>query len=287
MSGIEISRDISQYKPMIKGIMLENYLKLVIAFLTGERQINYLKKQNKKICLISLPWGKELIFAAGAVPIHFPRVGDFESHPIVKALTFGKKFGWINLMNAVRNLKRILGENYYAKFIYEIIYNIFANYDRYIKIGEEDGIFPLDACFGTRMLYGNIIDNAKDVDFSLGLGTRCNWFSKYFEVVRDFPKPDNSGVIPLLMLEIPNINDSNGFNTLKENINQLLAKIEDITEKSVTDNSLKKYAKLTNTIRRNIRKLMYFWSKEYIKLPPLAYTNLFALIHIAFTDLLG
>ncbi|MHA1252676.1 MAG: 2-hydroxyacyl-CoA dehydratase, partial [Candidatus Helarchaeota archaeon] len=179
-----------------------------------------------------------------------------------------------------RSLRYITGEEFYLKLIYEFIHAIFWNYDRYIKIGEEDGMFPIDSCFGTRMLYGNIIDNAKDIDFSLGLGTRCNWFSKYFEIVKDYKSPDNKR-IPLIMLEIPNINDENGYKTLKENINQVIDQMEKITGKSITNNDLYKIAVLSNSIKKAYKKLMLMWSQDTIKIPPLAYTNLFALIHIA------
>ncbi|MHA1694891.1 MAG: 2-hydroxyacyl-CoA dehydratase family protein [Candidatus Helarchaeota archaeon] len=278
---------IPQYRPMINGILIENYLKLVMAFLSSKSQMQYFRKSGKKIGMISLPWGREFIFASKAVPIHFPRVGNFESHPILKALNLGKSFGWTNLMNVVRSLKYLTGDKFYIKLIYDFVHAIFWNYDRYIKIGEESGIFPLDSCFGTRMLYGNIVDNSANIDFNLGLGTRCNWFSKYFEIIEDFPKPGNKGKVPLLLLEIPNTFDDNGFNTLKENINQLLGNLEKITGNTITNNDLYKSAVISNSIKKYFKKLMIMWSGNNIKLPPLAYTNLFALLHIAFTDYLG
>jgi len=281
------SEDLSQYHPMIKGIMVENYLKLVMAFLSSKSQMRHFKKLGKKICMMSLPWGRELVFAAGAVPIHFPRVGDFESHSILKALNLGKNFGWTSLMSVVRSLKLLTGDKFYTKLIYEFIHSIFWNYQKYIEIGEEDGVFPLDACFGTRMLYGNIIDNANDIDFSLGLGTRCNWFSKYFEIVDGFAKPDGEEKIPLLMLEIPNTADQHGFNTLKDNINQLIGHLEQITGNSITNNDLHRIATFSNSIKKNYKTLMLMWAKDKITMPPLAYTNLFALIHIALTDYLA
>ncbi|MHA1269913.1 MAG: 2-hydroxyacyl-CoA dehydratase [Candidatus Helarchaeota archaeon] len=287
MPDLDNNEELSKYHPMIRGIMVENYLKIVMTFLSSKSQIKYYRGQGKKICLISLPWGRELVFAGGAIPIHFPRVGDFEKHPILKALNFGKNFGWTSLMGAVRSLKYVIGEKFYTKMIYEFIHNIFWNYDRYIKIGEEDGIFPLDACFGTRMLYGNIIDNADNIDFTLGLGTRCNWFSKYFEVVDGFSRPSDGSKIPLIMLEIPNIDNKNGFETLKENINQFLGELEEFTGNSISEHDLFKIAKLSNSIKRSYKKLMLMWSKDIIRMPPLAYTNLFALLHIAFTDYLA
>ncbi|MBD3230547.1 MAG: hypothetical protein GF329_20375 [Candidatus Lokiarchaeota archaeon] len=279
-------RDLSQYRPMIKGIMFENFLKLVMTFLSSKSQIDQFKKQGKKICMISLPWGRELVFASGSVPIHFPRVGDFESHPILKALNLGKNFGWSNLMNVVRSLKHITGDKFYTNLIYDFIHNIFWNYDRYIKIGEEDGVFPLDACFGTRILYGNILDNADVIDYSLGLGTRCNWFSKFFETIINFPK-SNGEAIPLFMLEIPNTKSDHGYRLLKDSVNQLIGNLEKITGNSISNNDLYKSAKRSNKIKKYYKKLMLLWSKDSLKMPPLAYTNVFALLHIAFTDHLG
>lgn len=286
MNSINNVRDLSSYKPMIQGIMIENYLKLVMGFLSSRNQIEYFKNKGKKICMISLPWGRELIFASGSVPIHFPRVGSFESHPILKALNFGKNFGWGNLMNIVRSLKLITGDEFYIELIYEFIHNIFDNYDRYIKIGEEDGIFPLDACFGTRMLYGNIVDNDQDIDYIFGLGTRCNWFNKYFEIVDGFPASDGRK-IPLFLLEIPNNDDQNAYSTMKEMLNQFLGELEEFTGNSITNNKLYKIAKLSNSIKKSYKQLMLLWAKDTLRMPPLAYTNLFALLQIAFTDYLG
>ncbi|MFX1294229.1 MAG: 2-hydroxyacyl-CoA dehydratase family protein, partial [Promethearchaeota archaeon] len=136
----------------------------------------------------------------------------------------------------------------------------------------------LDSCFGTRILLGATWPQLKHIDGTFGYGIRCNWFSKVFEEIGEKS--------PLIFLEIPNTNGIHAEEMVIESLNQVIAKLEQITGNTITNEKLRKQISLINGIRESYFKILDLASQNKIRLAPLSYANLLSLLHISFTDCL-
>jgi benzoyl-CoA reductase/2-hydroxyglutaryl-CoA dehydratase subunit BcrC/BadD/HgdB len=268
----------SQGKRMLKDFFTNAFLKLNIKFFSGQDNLKLARRMHKKVISMALPPGIELVLAADAIPIFLCRVGDYSSQPLLRAARLYQNFvGWNFLASGVRLLRPFLGDQFFSDIIDNFLTTLYDTYEKYVAIAENEGA-PLDACFGTRLLLGATWPHLKEVQGTLGYGTRCNWFSKVFEEV------EQKG--PLVFIEIPNINTNYAEEMMIDSLNQAIAKLEQITGNTITNEKLRKKTMIANEVRGAYLKILEIWSKDKIRLHPLTFTNMLSLLHIAFTDFL-
>jgi len=227
---------------------------------------------------MALPAGIELVLAADAMPIFLCRVGDYSSQPFLRAARLYQGLvGWDLLSSGVRFLRPLLGDQFFSEIIDKLLNTLYSTYEKYIAVAESEGT-PLDSCFGTRLILGATWPHLKQVTGTLGYGTRCNWFSKVFEEIGEKS--------PMILLEIPNLDSKSAEEMMLESLNQTIAKLEQLTGNTITNEKLRKQTMIANEIKEAYLKILEIWSKEKIRLHPLTFTNLLSLLHIAFTDFL-
>jgi benzoyl-CoA reductase/2-hydroxyglutaryl-CoA dehydratase subunit BcrC/BadD/HgdB len=268
----------SQGTRIVNDLFLNNFLKLTIKFFSGKSQLRLARKMHRKVISMALPPGIELVLAADAMPIFLCRVGDYSSQPFLRAARlYQNVVGWNLLSSGVRFLRPLLGDRFFSEVIDNLLNTLYSTYEKYIEVAESEGT-PLDSCFGTRLLLGATWPQLKQVNGTLGYGTRCNWFSKVFEEIEEKS--------PMILLEIPNSDSKSAEEMMLESLNQAIAKLEQLTGNTITNEKLRKQTIIANEIKEAYLKILEIWSKQKIRLHPLTFTNLLSLLHIAFTDFL-
>lgn len=263
---------------MVDDLFLTNFLKLTLKFYSGQSQMRRAKRLRKKLISMALPPGIELVLAAGAVPVFLARMGDYSSQPLLRiAQTYKNLVGWNQLSSGMRFLRPLIGDKFFSNLIDNFLTVTYSTYQKYIDKAENEGI-PLDACFGTRILVGGTWSHLKQIHGTMGLGTRCNWFSKTFEEIQE-----RSNV---LMLEIPLVDAAHGEEMMQESLNQTIGQLEKITGNTITNEKLRQQSILANEIRESYLKILEIWSRDRIRIHPVTFTNLLSLLHIAFNDFL-
>lgn len=267
----------SQGTRMVNDLFLKNFLQLTLKFYSGKNQLQRMRSR-KKLISMALPPGLELVLAADAVPIFLCRVGDYSAQPFLQiARSYQNIFGWNLLTSGVRFLRPIVGDQFFSNLIDQFLITLYDTYQKYIDIAENEGT-PLDACFGTRLLLGATWPHINKIDGTMGLGTRCNWFSKTFEDIREKSE--------VILLEIPLVGAPHGEEMMNESLNQAVGQLERLTGNTVTNEKLRKSVVIANEIRDSYLKILEIWSRDIIRLHPVTFTNLLSLLHIAFTDFL-
>ncbi|MHA1265254.1 MAG: 2-hydroxyacyl-CoA dehydratase [Candidatus Helarchaeota archaeon] len=263
---------------MVKDLFLRDFLKLNLKFFSGRQQLRRALKLRKKVISMALPPGLELVLAAGAVPIFLCRIGDNSGSPFLQAAhTYKNIFGWNLLTSGVRFLRPLVGDRFFSDLIDQFLTTLYKTYQKYIDVAENEGS-PLDACFGTRLLLGATWPQLNKIHGTLGLGTRCNWFSKVFEEIQEKSK--------VIMLEIPLIEQDHGEEMMLESLNLVIGELEELTGNTITNEKLRQRIIQANEIRESYLKILEIWSRDIIRIHPLTFTNLLSLLHIAFTDFL-
>ncbi len=269
----------SQGKRMTSSLFLKEFLKLTVQFFSGKKQLKTAKSLHKKIISMPLPVGIELVLAADAVPLFLCRVGDYSQQGFLRVARLYKNlFGWNLLSSGIQFLRPFVGNQFFSEVIDQFLTSLYSTYEKYIEIAENEGT-PLDACFGTRILLGATWPQLKNIHGTFGYGLRCNWFSKVFEEIQEKS--------PVIFLEIPNTITEYSQEMMLESLNQSIAKLEQITGKTITNEKLRKQILLINKIRNSYLKIIELGSQNKIRLSPLSYANLLSLLHIGFTDCLS
>lgn len=263
---------------MVDDFFLKNFLKLTLKFYSGQNQLRRAKRLRKKLISMALPPGIELVLAAGAVPVFLVRMGDYSSQPFLRiAQTYKNLVGWNQLSSGIRFLRPLVGDKFFSNLIDNFLTITYSTYQEFIDKAENAGS-PLDACFGTRLLLGGTWAHLKKVHGTMGLGTRCNWFSKVFEEIKE--------KCNVIMLEIPLVDADHGEEMMHESLNQTIGQLEATTGNTITNEKLRKQIILANEIRESYLNILNIWSRDLIRVHPVTFTNLLSLLHIAFTDFL-
>ncbi|MHA1143675.1 MAG: 2-hydroxyacyl-CoA dehydratase [Candidatus Helarchaeota archaeon] len=265
---------------LIDNFLREHTLTLMLDYYSGEKQVRMAKTRGKTTCSIILPPGTELLEAAGCTSISMYRLGSFVADNELRLMRLARSLlGGRSLVRGLGLLNMTIAKPYLDKMAEEgILGGLWKNYREYIK-SSDDNNFPMDACFGTRVYYGALMKHYKNIDFSIGYGTRCGWFTKFFQ--------DCAGATPLTFLDIPQeINEESLPYQISE-VRRVIKEIEQFTKRPFSEEALRDEIKLHNSISRNYLEILKIWAQDITALDPRAFIYVLSMIHFGYPDRLG
>ncbi len=260
----------------IEDFKSQSILDMGIHYLLGKVQISHMHKKGKKVVAGFLP-PMELIFAAkNTVPLFLPRLAEFPFTQYVPV---------INILNQVHLLRHII--RLYIDYREKIHFGYFEsiNQSEFSKIFTslvnvaEKADYYMDTCVQTRICYGAMVQNHQIIDLILGglEGNYCLHFAKFYERMGNFK--------PVFYFEKPYGDASNPelVDTVGSELNRFIATLENLSGSTITDNKIRKIAKITNEIRGYFRELYTYYIKGYVPL----HTAALLLVHGAYVDFLS
>ncbi len=257
--------------------LIPSFLNLNLKFFSAEKQFRKLRRHNKPLVGTILPLGAELVFAAGAAPMFPLRMGKFEAEKLLRGTRLVTNILGSSLVSAGTRMMQPQAENIVNEFLGE--YN--KNLRGYEEESDKQNYFS-EVCFATRIAYGSSLPYKDRLKLFLGWGTRCGWFSQFYQTLHDD--------IPVIFTDIPipSSNDSHAKEYMKEELQKLVKRLESLTGNKITDEVLREKIKLANEIKANYKQVLYYL-KDPTKMPlsPYAYMQLLALLNICFIDYLS
>ncbi|MHA1796834.1 MAG: 2-hydroxyacyl-CoA dehydratase [Candidatus Helarchaeota archaeon] len=264
---------------LISDYLNSSLLELMLEYYAGKKQLRRAKERGKRVCSMMLPHGFELVKASGCEIISLYRVGNFNVDRELRLVRLSKNlFGINSLSRSLSLFNRTIGSDYLDNFADKLLNGLFQNYKNYVETAANN-LYPLDACFGTRLYYGASVDWKKYIDCSFGTGIRCIWYSKHYELVKD--------VKPVIFMDIPTTYDEISLEYFLEEINSTISKLEQFMETSITELKILKEVKISNKIKKEYLKLIKIWSENPNILSKISFIYLLSMVHFGFTDHVG
>ncbi|NHI90923.1 MAG: 2-hydroxyacyl-CoA dehydratase [Candidatus Lokiarchaeota archaeon] len=264
---------------LISDYLNSNLLQLTLEYYSGKKQLKQAKRLGKKVCSMMLPHGIELVKASKCEVISLYRVGKFDVDRELRLVRLSKNlFGINSLVQSLSFFNRTIGSDYLENFAEKLLNGLFSNYKNYVEIAANE-LYPLDACFGTRLYYGATVNWKNYIDFSFGTGIRCIWYSKHYELIKN--------IKPIIFIDIPTTSDKISQDYFLEEINSTINKLETIMESSISELDILREIKITNKIKKEYLKLIDIWIKNPNIISKISFVYLLSMIHFGFTDHIG
>ncbi|MHA1384181.1 MAG: 2-hydroxyacyl-CoA dehydratase family protein [Candidatus Helarchaeota archaeon] len=263
---------------LVSDYLNTSLLNFTIDYYSGKKHIQRGKRAGKKICSMMLPFGIELVNASDCIPVSLFRVGNFKVDSELRLVRVANSiFGISNVTRTLSLLYRTTkgGANYLANFSENLLNSLWDNYKNFIRTSADE-LYPLDACFGTRLHHGATVNWKDKIDFSFGIGLRCIWLSKHFKITNE--------IKPLIFMDIPTIPDEISKVYFLEEIKNTLEKLEKFTGKSISEINIQKQIKISNKIRKEYLNILKIWSNHSNTISPQSFIYLLSMIHFGFTD---
>ncbi|MFX1377104.1 MAG: 2-hydroxyacyl-CoA dehydratase [Promethearchaeota archaeon] len=262
-------------------VSFTSVLKIAYNFLTG-RDYLIKKKTKEKKKLISVALGfPDLVYAADSIPVFPIRLEKFKINLYLLALNTAKSlFGW----NITTNLLGIARQLDFLKIVDSVINDVLATINQKYNDMYDLGVLdekPTNLCYGVNAIYGMHKSQYENIDANLKFTIRCNEWNKYSESLKT--------IIPnQIWIEIPTIdnkNQENSLETMIDNINEAITKLENVTGNFVTDNSLKKQFRIGNQVKRYYKTILHEISaSDYYPCNPATFAEILGLLTISFQD---
>ena len=255
--------------------LIPSFLNLNLKFFSAQKQIRKFRRHKRPLVGSILPLGAELVFAAGASPIFPLQIAKFEAEKLLRGTRLATSILGSSLVGTGVRMFKPQAENIINQFLAE--YN--KNLCGCETTADNLNYYP-EACFATRIAYGSSIPYQDRIQLFLAWGTRCGWFSQFYETL------NNS--IPITFTDIPKSKTPHAKEFMYEELQQLVKRLETLTGKKITDDVLREKVILANEIKANYREVFYYLkTPEKMPLSPYAYTQLQALLNISFIDYLS
>ncbi|MHA1266122.1 MAG: 2-hydroxyacyl-CoA dehydratase [Candidatus Helarchaeota archaeon] len=260
----------------IEDFTLQPILDLGIKYLLGPKQIANARKKGKKIVGGFLPPMDLMYGAKNILPLFLPRLTEFP---------FSQYIGIAGIINRLHLLKYVI--NYYINHRESSSVGYFEsfNQEEFSKIFTslihlaEKADFYMDTCVQTRIAYGALVKNAKLVDLVIGglEGDYCLHFAKFYERIGFYK--------PTFFFEKPYGDASNTplIDLVHQELQRLVNTLEKLSGSSITEERLRRIAKITNAIRSDLKELYSYYIKGYVPL----HTAALLLIHGCYVDYLS
>ncbi|MHA1986395.1 MAG: 2-hydroxyacyl-CoA dehydratase [Promethearchaeota archaeon] len=265
-------------------IRFSSVLKMAYNFLTGR---DYLKRkkfrEKKKLISVGLPFSDLVYGFPDLIPVLPIRMHEFEIHKYLTYLgTSSKIFGWNNVTNFLGYVKD-LGIKDVSKTVDDIIESVIetinSKYNEMYEIGVESGI-STDFCYGVKSLYGMSVSKGKNCDANLNYTIRCSTWNKYLESLKALGNPSRQ-----IWIEVPPRNIGNSLELFTDNITQGISELEELSNFSYSENTLRKHFQTANQIRQTYKKIIYDISTaDFYPCNPATFCQILSLLNISFHD---
>ena len=265
-------------------IRFSSVLRIAYNFLTGR---DYLKRkkfrENKKLISIGLPFSDLVYGFPDLIPVFPIRMHEFKIHKYLTYLGSASNiFGWNRVTNFLGFVKD-LGIKDISQTVDNIIEGVIdtinEKYNEMYDFGEESGI-PTDFCYGVKSLYGMNVSKGKNCDANLNYTIRCSAWNKYLESIKAIGNPSKQ-----IWIEIPPRNIGNTLELFMGNIVKGIEELEEISNYSYNDNTLRTHFQTANQIHQSYKKIIYDISTaDFYPCNPATYSEILALLNISFHD---
>jgi len=262
-------------------VSFTSVLKIAYNFLTG-RDYLLKKKTKEKKKLISVALGfPDLVYAADSIPVFPIRMEKFKINLYLLALNTAKSlFGW----NITTNLLGIARQIDFLKIVDSVINDVLGTINQKYNEMYELGILdekPTDLCYGVNAIYGMHKSQYENIDANLKFPIRCSEWNKYSESLKT--------IIPnQIRIDIPTFekdNQDKSLEIMRDNINNAIIELENITGNVVTDNSLKKQFRIGNQVKRYYKTILHEIStSDFYPCNPATFAEILGLLTISFQD---
>ena len=258
-------------------------IKLAHAFFSGRELVQMYKQKHpgKKVISVSFPFS-ELVYAMDAIPLNLVRYETFTYNNTDALLryitTLTKTIGW-NSMDSLLKLAYFTRSG--ADLVDFFVDNLVNAYDErttaLIKLAEQHG-FPIDSCFGSRLMYGMNLHNGKIADASIDWAYRCPFFYKYYDSLGDLVKNNYIVDVPLDTSEIAE-------KTLETDFMELVGMLETVTGNKFSEERLAEAITITNELKALFKEILFVVSKNpVIPYNPLTFSEVQSLLMFSYID---
>jgi len=258
-------------------------VKMAHAFFSGKEFISMYKQKypGKKIVSVTLPFS-EIIVAMDAIPLNLIRNEEYtykETHILMHRITeITKIFGW----GAIDNLLKLA---YFTRAGADVVDILCENmigalnerYGQLPKYAEEHG-FPVDSCFGSRMLYATNLRQGKVADASFDVPYRCPFFAKYYDSLTPFMKNN-------YLLDVPVTTGEAAESFMLADLKEFIAMLERLTGNAFSEVRLAEAIGATNEIKAIYKEILYGICKgDMLPYNPLTFSEVQALMMYGLID---
>ncbi|HME52717.1 MAG TPA: 2-hydroxyacyl-CoA dehydratase family protein [Candidatus Lokiarchaeia archaeon] len=258
-------------------------IKLAHAFFSGKELVQMYKQKQpgKKIVSVSFPFS-ELVYAMDAIPLNLVRYEDFTYKGMDGLLryltTITKTLGW-NSIDSLLKLAYFTRSG--ADLVDFFVDNMITAYNErtafLTKLAEKNG-FPVDSCFGSRLMYGMNVHNSKIVDASIDWVYRCPFFYKYYDSLGGLVKNNYIVDVPLDSGEVAE-------KTLEADFMELVSMLETVTGNKFSEERLAEAITITNELKALYKEILFVISKNgVIPYNPLTFSEVQALLMFSYVD---
>ncbi|MHA1380812.1 MAG: 2-hydroxyacyl-CoA dehydratase [Candidatus Helarchaeota archaeon] len=265
---------------LLQDFLHENTLNLMLDYYSGLKNIHLARARGNKICSVMLPFITEIIEASGCTSVSLYRLGRFIADRELRMMRLSKNlFGTKSLLRGLNFLTSTLGPNQLLKIAEKgILGGLWKIYHENIDTAK-DAQYPIDACFGTRIYYGSLLNFKNEVDFSIGFGTRCGWLTKFYQAT--------ANIRPLTFIDLPIRFDDNALEYQKVELLRVIKEVEKITKRPFSEEKLKEEIQLHNSIGNSYSEILKIWAKNVTALGPLGFIYVLSMLHFGYADRLS
>lgn len=267
----EITQDLLKNKSLIN---------LAIEFINSREYLKSLKLTHKKHLIGAVMPNIELISAAGGYPVFPIRMLPFGESSLLHAISLGKTLLGGDLFgNIFQFISKLDSTNTISKLIQDLIDGIFNQYNQVFQLGVDREGIPTDECYGIKVMSGIYSEKGKNLSGTFHSSIRCSTWEKSYETWSKFA--------PAIFIDIPPYDTPENRQLALKEVIYASERLEQIIGQSVTNNSLRKIAEITNECKDYSWKIIQLALGDYIPLHPVSMAEILALIEICFQDYLS
>ncbi|NMC08046.1 MAG: 2-hydroxyacyl-CoA dehydratase [Candidatus Lokiarchaeota archaeon] len=258
-------------------------IKLAHAFFSGKEFLGMYKQRDprKKVVSVTLPFS-EIVFAMDAIPLNLIRHEEYtykETHVLMRRITeITKIFGW----SAIDNLLKIA---YFTRAGADVVDILCENmigalnerYGQLPKYAEEHG-FPVDSCFGSRLLYATNLRQGKVVDASFDIPYRCPFFARYYDSLAPFMKNN-------YIIDIPITTSAAAEDAIVADLKEFITMMERLTGNTYSEARFVEALQATNSIKAMYKEILYtIFKGDMLPYNPLTFSEVQAVLMYSLID---
>ncbi|HMF31507.1 MAG TPA: 2-hydroxyacyl-CoA dehydratase family protein [Candidatus Lokiarchaeia archaeon] len=259
------------------------FLRLAVHFLHDRNNLKRAKiRDGKALVSMTFPF-HDIVFAAGGVPVVPIRMHEFKTALYLDALSNAGAFlGWDNTAKLLRFARQFrAGHNLVKNAIHEIVDCLFKKYNEMAVLAEETG-FGADACYGIKGLFGMFQTKGQNLALNLNFDYRCSAYIKFCETLNDMVPRSHYVELPTFL---PGGSTEDNLQFMMREIEETIGVLEQVTGNSVTQDTLRDTARLTNECRQYYKDILINIGKgDFWPCNPSTFSEILTLLNASFSD---